>query len=594
MSAPANTGLAGARQGEARGLRRILARATALRLSALVVPGPEVARAAGLDLEAEGLSVAASPREANVLVVVGKLPEGLARAAAVAYAQMPRPRATLLVDVREAGPLPADVRVEAEQGSLAAAVGELRRAFREGAFSGEAKDFDAAALQTRTVYTCPMHPEVESEEPGQCPKCGMDLVPRESSGDGGPQHEHGAHEHGDHEHGGHEDHGEDEENGEQEDQGEHSRHGHADGGEGDEGDGESDGEGQGLPEPVAGEDFMSMVEMTQGTPRSSDGLQMEWVEVPFGPLLPGMPGGLSLSFTLDGDTVATAMAEPAIEGWPPTEGLSGPAGDFANRLARLDPFSPVAYRVLACKALEEAAGVDLDGQTALARVGAMERERAASHLGWLASFGHLVGYRWLEERAAELQLALVRAEGGDASARLAGEARTLARRVERTPLLKRRLGAIEILVGDAEASGPVARAGGRAADARVEEEVYRSLDFEPVILDGNNALSTLRVRLAEAQHSLELVRRVGEVSVPVPGFALDGRPSGTGTATAETPRGTASLSLIVDEGTVVAFQLDTPSMLHRALIKPVSEQREVADALVGIASLDLSPWEVIG
>lgn len=26
-------------------------------------------------------------------------------------------------------------------------------------------------------YTCPMHPEVRSEKPGKCPKCGMDLVP---------------------------------------------------------------------------------------------------------------------------------------------------------------------------------------------------------------------------------------------------------------------------------------------------------------------------------------------------------------------------------------------------------------------------------
>lgn len=28
---------------------------------------------------------------------------------------------------------------------------------------------------TGTVYTCPMHPEVKSDKPGQCPKCGMDL-----------------------------------------------------------------------------------------------------------------------------------------------------------------------------------------------------------------------------------------------------------------------------------------------------------------------------------------------------------------------------------------------------------------------------------
>ena len=29
---------------------------------------------------------------------------------------------------------------------------------------------------TAAVYTCPMHPEVVSDEPGKCPECGMNLV----------------------------------------------------------------------------------------------------------------------------------------------------------------------------------------------------------------------------------------------------------------------------------------------------------------------------------------------------------------------------------------------------------------------------------
>jgi Cu+-exporting ATPase len=28
---------------------------------------------------------------------------------------------------------------------------------------------------TELIYTCPMHPEVESPSPGTCPKCGMAL-----------------------------------------------------------------------------------------------------------------------------------------------------------------------------------------------------------------------------------------------------------------------------------------------------------------------------------------------------------------------------------------------------------------------------------
>src|SRR2546423_12021208 len=33
------------------------------------------------------------------------------------------------------------------------------------------------AESTGQKYTCPMHPEVVMDAPGQCPKCGMTLVP---------------------------------------------------------------------------------------------------------------------------------------------------------------------------------------------------------------------------------------------------------------------------------------------------------------------------------------------------------------------------------------------------------------------------------
>jgi FtsP/CotA-like multicopper oxidase with cupredoxin domain len=53
------------------------------------------------------------------------------------------------------------------------------------------------------VYVCPMHPEVRSESPDRCPKCGMKLVPEHLAGDQG-HHSHGHHGH---DRGGHEGHG---------------------------------------------------------------------------------------------------------------------------------------------------------------------------------------------------------------------------------------------------------------------------------------------------------------------------------------------------------------------------------------------------
>ena len=31
------------------------------------------------------------------------------------------------------------------------------------------------------IYTCSMHPEVKSNKPGKCPKCGMDLIEKKQS-----------------------------------------------------------------------------------------------------------------------------------------------------------------------------------------------------------------------------------------------------------------------------------------------------------------------------------------------------------------------------------------------------------------------------
>ncbi len=108
--------LTGARQGKLSGLRRLTARATARDLRAMVVPGPEVAGALGLDIEAAGMRLAHTPRDANVLLLAGELPPRLGEAAAVIYAQMVRPRAILLLGAQAPSPLPtADVAAEFSQ-----------------------------------------------------------------------------------------------------------------------------------------------------------------------------------------------------------------------------------------------------------------------------------------------------------------------------------------------------------------------------------------------------------------------------------------------------------------------------------------------
>ena len=409
---PINT--TGSRQRQTRfaALQKWVSRAFARDLSCLIVPGQDVALAHGLNVSATGMRVGASPRDANVLLIVGGLSEKMGEVAAVLYAQMPRPRTIIVLGGTTPLSLPgADVSAGLSQEALADAVGRLKRALAEGAFATSAEEFDASVLHVQIEYVCPMHPEVVQNEPGSCPKCGMDLVAREageSAPDHDHEHHHDEHQHDhEHQHHGHEhehehchDH-EDQSHHDHKHRSEHEHSGHDHSGH------EHGGHDHGGHDHGAS-GFMSMIEVTKDLPRSADGLQMDWLEVPFGPVFPGLPGGLKLTLTLDGDGVtegqATSLVGVTNEGENIEESEEMDAETFIGYLSAAIPLAPVSYRLLVCLAIEQAAGLEGDSANAGARTGALERERIASHLGWLAQLGRQLGFAWLTQRAATLQL----------------------------------------------------------------------------------------------------------------------------------------------------------------------------------------------
>ncbi len=101
------------------------------------------------------------------LVVAGcgpvRLPEvGDTHPASPAAAEAPMPKPSSVLDV--------------EAGKGAATLPGPKPAEEPHAHHGQGAQTPAAAPEK--LYTCPMHPEVVSAKPGQCPKCGMALVPK--------------------------------------------------------------------------------------------------------------------------------------------------------------------------------------------------------------------------------------------------------------------------------------------------------------------------------------------------------------------------------------------------------------------------------
>ncbi len=40
---------------------------------------------------------------------------------------------------------------------------------------------DSTKTGDSVIYTCPMHPDIVSDKPGKCPKCGMELIQKKSN-----------------------------------------------------------------------------------------------------------------------------------------------------------------------------------------------------------------------------------------------------------------------------------------------------------------------------------------------------------------------------------------------------------------------------
>lgn len=540
----------GARKGAMTAVRRQIAKASSRDICVFPVPGADVLRLymAQTDMDAR---LAANPREANVLLVMGKLPDPLARKAGIAFQQIPRPRVLLVAGSEEYSYLPEpDIRVQLKEGFLTQALSEARILLQEHAWSEEAQ---------------PWEPEFLTE------------IVEDSDEEGSHDHHHHGHDHGDDkdDHQGHHHHDADDSQEEENNHnhGDENGHGHSHEDHDEEGGHDHD-----------DMDFMSMVEMTKDLPRPKDGLPMNRSEVHFGPFHPGLPGGLSVWIELDGDTVVKASIENYAALRLLHDSLPVSKREFADAFSRINPLTPKTYRLLATKALENAFGGD--GVISYEAVAALEKERVESHLNWLATFAKTVGNEWMHQKAARWH-ALHRNEELSF-----GRLREFLEQIQSMPYLREKL-SVRVKIPDRllhHITGPAAKAAGKTEDARSNLEAYRFLGWAPFTTDLNNAWGRLQVRLHEIKQSVELIEKARDKAIE--SKEIDEGNSGTGVAILESPRGRLKLDITVKEGSVHNMKLNAPSKPLAALVPTLTEEMELSDALVQVASLDIAPWEM--
>ncbi|MET9133581.1 hypothetical protein [Streptomyces antibioticus] len=388
------------------------------------LPGGTAAR-----LEAERVlrlrdwPLAATPAQADVLLIAGPDCPDLHAAVNRLWQDLPAPRA------RVHAPGAGDVEAALESGQA-----------RLGSLEDQRTPTEAPSGATRGDDGGPHHPGSSGgENQGET-----------NGGAGGPHDEHdgasgGRHHAADARHG-------------DERAGPHEHHGTHDGHHGHDGhDGEDDhGQGHG------GHGGHGGMEMPGGLPMAEqgedrDGLMLDQLHVPLGPLLADWPAGLTIHVTLQGDVVQEAEAEEPLR-----------------------PDSAVAEAFWVRPWLRAAAGEAV-------AVGEAARRRAASHLDSLARLLSVSGWPAEAIVARRLRDDLLEGAPGVAVgrrlerfARRVGRSRTLA-------WLTRGLGRVSAEVAHgAGVSGPAARAGGDVTDryrqwlADIRRDVERMEEPSPI------------------------------------------------------------------------------------------------------------------
>ncbi|WP_159039951.1 hypothetical protein [Christiangramia fulva] len=492
------------------------------------VPGQNLLALQGLDFYKKGVKIVASPRHANLLLVSAPFSKNLREAAAISYAQMPRPRILVSIDLQDIDPLPnPDLVISADE------LNELPAKLKKiNLWSGHSKTYKPSFLVKA----------LEDEE--------------ESTGHSNHDHKEQDDDHkNSHKHENHDQNEDEKESGDEKEEG----------GKNDDSNG-----------------FMSMVMMTKDMPRAADGLPMDMNEGRFDPFHPGLQDGLRIKMMLDGDTVKMATYEKGLLSRNLFENIPENPADLPEFLSQIDPLQPEAYRQLARRALQNPAD-----NSAYCNVAVLERERLIYHLLQIQTLLQNIGDR---EMGFRIHKCLIDFLKNSSEKGIKKNIEQLKKRLYLKTRLKNCARIPEMFLH--HISGPIARAAGKMDDHRLEDPNYDHFEAIVLNENNAWGHLLVRLEEIKHSLELIGTFSGKDNTEKSDKNGLKSFGDHKGTAKIETATGTACLSLKIKDGGIIKIKLSTPSLGLAAMIPRISMQEELSDVLAGIASLGISPWEI--
>jgi Ni,Fe-hydrogenase III large subunit len=345
--------------------------------------------------------------------------------------------------------------------------------------------------------------------------------------------------------------------------------------------------------------------------------------LPFGPIRADVFESAQFTFVYIGEAILHYQPQLFFKYRGMEKRFEGVAPELGVVLAeRVSAVGSVAHALAYSHALESAARCEVPPRAEWLRVLLAELERLYNHLHYLGHLCHTTTLKvgeaegkYLEELAKQMNAdatgsrflrSLVCPGGMRREPGLAGIARSLrkiehdfthyAQMLESTSTHLDRLITTGLLskqlAFDLGATGPIERASGVDRDPRRDQpySVYEQLPLRVAVREGCDAHARQQVRIAEALHSIELIRAVveglpaGPICVPCRPF-----PHSEGLGWAESPRGLVYYAVHVDAaGRLGRVKIKSPSFSNWRVFPYTVHDTNMMDYAINEASFGLT------